>query len=162
MRTIRRLYDLTKWAFTSVRGAFSITNRNFAVRDSSFIPACHVELADQALVAGTVTTATQNTGIVGLQWVRVRAILKTLGLLAAGEQVVISVQAGTGASITTPVQIAQQVKKMMSGDTAITFDFEGWSNAGFQSYAVTVQALSAAGVLDTGVTSVLDIEVDCA
>ncbi len=142
--------------------AYTITNNRFAVLDSSFLPANHQELADLTLVAGTVTSSTINTAIVGNKWIRVRALLKTLGALTAGESVNISVQAGTGAAITGPTNIASQRVVMVSGDTALLFQFEGWSNTGFQSYAVTIQALAAAGTVDTGVTSVVDVMVDAA
>src|SRR5262245_35925121 len=99
--------------------AQTITNKQFVTPDFSSVPAAHVELADQTLVNSALTTATQNPGIVGLKWIRVRAILKTLGGQAAGESVTMSVQAGTGASITGPTNIAQQTVVMNTGDTAL-------------------------------------------
>lgn len=150
----------TTWltAWRTETGAFSITNKIFATRDAAWIPAAHAELADLTLAtaSSTVTSATQNTGIVGLKWIRARAKLKTLGNLAAGETLTMQIQAGTGAAITSPVQIASAYTIMLTGDTGILLEAIGWSDAGFQSYAVT---LSSSG---TSRTSVIDVIVDCA
>ena len=137
-------------------GAQTITNIGYADRPASWIPACHSELADQTLVGGTLTTTTVNTGIAGLKWIRVRGIIKTLGGFSAAETMRISVQAGTGAAITSPTQIAQIILTMETGDTALTFEMVGWSNAGFQSYAIIITCSDGAGI------SVLDIITDCA
>lgn len=136
--------------------AQSLVNKQFAPPEAAWIPACHLELADQTLVNSTLTTTTVNTGIVGLKWIRVRAILKTLGGQAAGETIRMTAQAGTGAAITSPTNIGQQIVTMETGDTAILFDFIGWSNAGFQSYALLINSSGAARV------PVLDIMIDCA
>jgi hypothetical protein len=165
MKILQSLKYAVALAWTALKtqvGAFSITNFRFAVLDSSFVPSMHREFADQTMVAGTVVTATVDTGIVGNKWVRVRAIVKTLTGLAATGRVQITVQAGTGAAITNPTNIAQQTVGMITGDTALLFQFEGWSNAGFQSYAVAITALSAAGAVDAGVTAVADVMVDIA
>ena len=79
--------------------AFTITNKQFANPEATFLPVCHSEIADATLAtaSSTVTGTTVNTGVVGLKWVRVRVHLKTLGGLAAGETLVCTVQAGTGA-----------------------------------------------------------------
>lgn len=136
--------------------AFSIVNKQFVTPDFSSVPACHNELADLTMSSSTVTSTTINTGIVGLKWIRARAILKTLGGIAAGETYVMTIQAGTGAAITGPTQIASARTVMLTGDTAILLDCFGWSNAGFQSFAVT---LSSSGSSRTGVSDVL---IDCA
>lgn len=136
--------------------AQSLVNKQFATPDAAWIPACHLELADQTLANSTLTTTTVNTGIVGLKWIRVRAILKTLGGQAAGESIRMTAVAGTGGAITGPTNIGQQVVVMETGDTAILFDFIGWSNAGFQSYALLINSSGAVR------TPVLDIMIDCA
>jgi len=153
---ILNLLALGWMACKNTVGAYSITNRNFATPDAAWIPACHLELADQTLANSTLTTATVNTGIVGLKWIRVRALLKTLGGQAAGETIRISAIGGTGAAITTPVNMGQNIVTMETGDTAIAFEFIGWSNAGFQSYALLINSSGAAR------TPVLDIQIDCA
>jgi len=137
-------------------GAFAITNLNFALWDSAWIPACHQELADLTMSSSTVTSSTINTGIVGLKWIRVRLVLKTLGGLAAGETLAVTVQAGTGAAITAPEQIASESTIMRTGDTFINLEALGFSNNGFQSYAVTVSTSGSSR------TSVVDVMVDCA
>ena len=136
--------------------AQTITNLAGLPGDASFLPAAHASLADQTLVAGTLTTATQNTGIPGLKFIRVRALIKTLGAFSAAETFRISVQAGTGAAITTPTQIAQKIVTMETGDTAFPIELTGWSNAGFQSYAIIMTCSDGAAV------SVVDLVVDCA
>jgi hypothetical protein len=156
MTKILNLLALGWMALKNQIGAFSITNRNFATPDAAWIPACHTELADQTLVNSTLTTATVNTGIVGLKWIRVRFLLKTLGGQAAGETIRVTAQAGTGAAITTPVNIGQRIITMETGDTAIAGEFIGWSNAGFQSYALLINSSGAVR------TPVLDIQIDCA
>lgn len=137
-------------------GAFAITGKQFASWEASYLPVAHAELADLTMVAGTVTSAVQNTGVVGLKWVRVKARLKTLGGLAATNTVRISVQAGTGAAVTNPVQIAQQLLTMETNDTELLFQFIGWSEAGFQSYRVIITSSNGAAV------SVVDVMVDAA
>jgi hypothetical protein len=136
--------------------AFSITNNDFADPSSSLLPAAHAELADLTLATAgsTVTSATQNTGVVGLKWIRVRALLKTLGGLAAGETFVVTVQAGTGAALTTPGQVAHKSVTMLASDTYLAIDVMGWSQAGFQSYAVTLSSSGASR------TSIIDVMVD--
>lgn len=136
--------------------AYATTNRTFAIDDSSFIPACHNEM-ELTMSSSTVTSSTINTGIVGLKWVRIRARLKTLGGIAAGDTFVVTVQAGTGAAITAPEQIAFRSVTMLTGDLTICMpDILGWSENGFQSFAVTV---SSSG---SGRTGVVDVSVDCA
>ena len=135
--------------------AQTITNKGFAPPAASFLPAAHNEaLVDQTMVAGTKTTTTKDTGVVGLKWIRVRALLKTLGDLVAGDTFVVTVQVGTGAALTAPTQAAHRSVTMLTGDTAIQVDVLGWSNAGFQSYAIT---FSSSG---TSRTSVIDCMVD--
>ncbi len=137
--------------------AQGITNKQFATPDAAWLPACHNEaLVDNTLAtaSSTVTTATVDTGIAGLKWIRVRALLKTLGGLAAGETFVVSVQAGTGAALTLPGQVAHKSVTMLTGDTYLCVDLIGWCNAGFRSYAIT---LSSSG---TSRTSVIDLIVD--
>lgn len=138
--------------------AQAITNLNFAAWESSWIPNLRVSLPDLTLATASsiIVSATQNTGVVGLKWIRVRARLKTLGGLAAGETLVVSVQAGTGAAITAPEQICQKSTVMLTGDTFINIDALGWSQNGFQSYAVTVNSSG------TSRTSVVDVYVDVA
>jgi hypothetical protein len=137
--------------------AYATTNRTFAIDDSAFIPSCHNEIADLTMSSSTVTSSTINTGIVGLKWVRIRARLKTLGGIAAGDTFVVTVQAGTGAAITAPEQIAFRSVTMLTGDLTICMpDILGWSENGFQSFAVTV---SSSG---SGRTGVVDVSVDCA
>ena len=135
--------------------AFAITNKNFATPDAAWIPSCHFE-TEITMVSSTIAAATQNTGIVGLKWIRVRANLKTLGGIAAGETFVISVQAGTGAAVTAPEQIAFRSVTMQTGDLTITQDVIGWSQNGFQSYIVTCASSGSAR------TGVVDVMVDCA
>ena len=120
--------------------AQTITNLSFQDPSSSSLPAATGSLADQTLSSGTVTTATQNPGIVGLKWMMVRVLLKDLTGLAAADTVTVSVQAGTGASLTTPTNIGGQTRTMLTNDTAIQFQFQCWSNAGFQSFAFTIKA----------------------
>jgi len=148
------LFQSSSWA--AQVGAFSITNKQFATPAGSYVPAAHVELADQTLVAGTVTTAVQNTGIAGLKWIRVKGIVKTLGAFSATETMRVTVQAGTGAAVTSPVNIAQVLITMETGDTGHTFEMFGWSNAGFQSYQIIITCSDGAAV------SVLDLMVDAA
>lgn len=136
--------------------AFSIVNKQFAPGEAAFIPACHQELADLTMSSSTVTSSTINTGIVGLKWIRVRLVLKTLGGLAAGETLQVTVQAGTGAAITAPEQVASANTLMRTGDTFIDLETLGFSNNGFQSYAVTVSTSGSSR------TSVVDVMVDCA
>ena len=137
--------------------AYATTNRTFAIDDSAFIPACHNEIADLTMSSSTVTSSTVNTGIVGLKWMRVRARLKTLGGLAAGETFVVTVQVGTGAAITAPEQIAFRTVTMLTGDLTICMpDILGWSENGFQSFAVTCSTSGSSR------TSVVDVTVDCA
>lgn len=142
--------------------AFSITNKTFAVEASSFLPSCHQEIADLTLVSGTVTSATVNTAVEGLQWVRLRALAKTLTGMQAGDTLTVTVQAGTGAAITGPTNLVQRTVRMIAGDTALLVEGLGWSNAGVQSYAVTVQGRDAGGTLDTGITAVVDVMLDFA
>lgn len=132
--------------------AFAITNKTFANPEGSYNPAAHKELADLTMSSSTIGSGTINTGIVGLKWIRVRVYLKTLGGIAAGETVVVTVQAGTGAAITGPEQIAHKSITMLVNDLTMCFDVLGYSQAGFQSYAVTV---SSSGSSRTGVADVM-------
>lgn len=156
LQSLRNAVTLTWDACTNEVGAFSIVNKQFAPGEAAWIPACHQELADLTMSSSTITSATINTGIVGLKWIRVRVALKTLGGLAAGETLLVTVQAGTGAAITAPEQVAARNTVMRTGDTFINLDTLGFSNNGFQSYAVTVSTSGASR------TSVVDCMIDCA
>lgn len=157
LQTLRNLVTLAWHSFVNQVGAFAITNKNFSQYSSAWLPVAHSEIADATLATASsvVIGATVNTGIVGLKWVRVRVRLKTLGGLAAGETLVCTVQAGTGAAITAPEQIAQESTTMVTGDTFINMDLLGYSQNGFQSYAVTLSSSGASR------TSVIDYMVDC-
>lgn len=118
--------------------ANTITNLDYSDPSATGLPAGKTVFADQALVAGTKTTSVVDTGIVGLKNIKARIILKTLTGLAAGDTVTAIIQAGTGAAITNPTNIAQGVYKMATGDTMMLMQLVGWSNAGFQSYKLIV------------------------
>ena len=135
-------------ALRSQVGAFEITNKNFASRIDSFLPAVHNELADQ-----TASTAVVDTGIVGLKWARVKVRVKTFGTLVAGDTLIASLQVGTGAAITNPENIAQKFVVVETGDTSLVFEMIGSSENGFQSYNVL---FTAAG----GHTFTADLMVD--
>ena len=102
------------------------------------IPAAHVALADQ-----TATTAAQNSGIVGLLFARCRVRVKTFGTLAAADTSRFTLQVGTGSAITGPVNIAQVTITVETGDTELTFDLDGWSQVGFQSWKVLMTNASS-------------------
>ena len=136
--------------------AQTITNLAGLPGDAAFLPAAHASLADQTLVAGALTTATQNTGVPGLKFIRVRGLLKTLGGFGGTDTLRVAAQVGTGAAITNPVTIAQQLLTFETGDTGETFELTGWSNAGFQSYAIIFTCSDGAAV------SVIDLIIDCA
>ena len=102
------------------------------------IPAAHVSLADQ-----TGTTGVQNSAIVGLQFARCRVRVKTFGTLTAADTFRATLQVGTGAAITGPVNIAQATITVETGDAEITFDLDGWSQTGFQSWKVIFTAASS-------------------
>ena len=157
----QRFLDLARWAFRSERGAFTITNKSFAPSEAAFIPSCHHEFADQTLVSSALATAAVDTGIVGLKWARVRAVLKTLGGQAAGESIRVTMQAGTSTAVTAPENIGSQTKVMEGAgaeadDATLTFDFPCWSQNGFQSYKLVFTSSGSAR------TPVLDAMVDCA
>lgn len=165
-KLVRRAW---RQAFLDQRGVFQITNKQFADPDSAWLPAYHNELADQTLGAGTLTTAVFPAAalqIATLKWVRLRVYLKSLGgvALVAGEQILVTVQGGTGTTVVSPENIAQKIIKMEAGDLALSGDIIGCSlNAnGFQSYRVIMTALTAAGAVATTKTPVLDLMIDAA
>jgi len=135
--------------------AFAITNKQFATPDAAWIPAAHLEV-ELTMVSSTIASSTINTTIAGLKWIRVRANLKTLGGIVAGETLVISVMAGTGAAVTAPEQIAFGSATMQTGALSITMDLFGWSQNGYQSYIVTAASSGSAR------TGVVDVMVDSA
>src|SRR5712691_237346 len=100
--------------------AYALVNKQFGTRHAAWVPAAHAELADQ-----TATTATQNTGIVGLKWARVKVYVKTFGTLAAADTFRATLQVGTGAAITAPENIAQQTVTVETGDTALVIEMLG-------------------------------------
>jgi hypothetical protein len=108
------------------------------------------QLADQ-----TATTAVTNTGIVGLQWARVRIRMKTIGTLVATDEVTITLIVGTGAAITAPEAIGQvQYTVTALGETTFNMnDLNCWSQNGFQSFKLGL-TYSAAH------TGTFDIQVD--
>jgi hypothetical protein len=134
--------------------AQTIVNKDYSDPSASFLPG--LSIPDQALVAGTKTTAVVDTGIAGLKSIRARIIFKTLTGLAAGDTLTIIIQAGTGAAITNPTNIAQAVVKMATGDTMILVQLFGWSNVGFQSYKIIVtgsggdETLTFDAIVDVG------------
>lgn len=98
----------------------------------------------------TATSAAQDTGVVGNQWCRLRARLKTIGTLVAGDVITLTVVAGTGSAVTSPEGIAQvQYKVSASGETTFNLpDAFGWSQNGFQSFKVDVGFSAHSGTLD--------------
>jgi hypothetical protein len=145
--------------------AQTIVGQLFAPGEGSYLPACHNEaLADQPIVAGGPTAlAVVDTKVVGLKWLRLRGVLKTLGGLVAGNLVQVSVQVGTGANLTGPVNLVQRLLRMETGDTAIFFDMIGGHPlaAGFQSYKIIVSTYTSPGVI-VSTTATFDFVVDCA
>src|SRR5215471_7232991 len=111
--------------------AFAITNRAWQYSVALGVPAAHKELADQ-----TATTSTVDTGIVGLKFARARIYVKTFGTLTAADTFRATLQVGTGSAITAPENIAQDVVTVETGDTALTMDLVGESQAGFQSWKI--------------------------
>lgn len=115
----------------------------FATQAASFNPAAHTLLADQTLVAGALTTATVNTGIVGLRWARVKLNVKTFTSLAAADTFRVTLVVGTGAAITGPVNIAQANRTVETGDTKMVIEIHGSSIVGFQSWCLIVSAANS-------------------
>lgn len=122
----------------SQKGAFALTNKQFASWEAAWLPAAHNELADQ-----TGTTGTQNTGVVGLKWARVRISVKTFGTLTAADTFRATLQVGTGASITNPENIAQANVTVETGDTSLQIVMIGASQNGFQSYKIIITTASS-------------------
>lgn len=156
MKTMYGFFSrLFQRALRSQAGAFTITLFRWAVLDSSFLPANSNEIADLTMNGSSgASSGTVDTGIEGNKWVRVRALLKTISNLQAGDTVTVTLQGGTSTGITAPTNIAQQTVQVMDGDTALQFQFEGWSNAGFQSYRILASSSRASA------TAVLDVLVD--
>ncbi len=134
----RNAWALAKHALASSYGAFALTNKQFASREAAWIPGAHNELADQ-----TATTSTQNTGIVGLKWIRAKVYVKTFGTLTAADTFRATLQVGTGTGITNPENVAQYNGVVETGDVALEFELLGSSQAGFQSYKVIFTAGSS-------------------
>jgi hypothetical protein len=78
--------------------------------------------------AGTVTT---DFGAEAFRAVRVIVYIKTPPV--AGDYVTFTVQVGTGAAVTSPRNIAQVKKYMLTGDTTMEFQIHGVSQALFRS-----------------------------
>lgn len=110
-----------------------------------------IQIADNA----TVTTGAQDTGIVGLQWARVRARCKTIGTLVAADIITMSLIVGTGAAVTAPEGAGQCVYTVSaSGETTFNMpDIFAWSQNGFQSFKVDFRVSAAH-------TGTFDIQVD--
>ena len=145
--------------------AQSITNKQFVTYEAAFQPAASKLFADQTLVGGTLAVATTNTAIVGLQWMRVRARLKTINGITAGERFRMTCLVGTGAAVTGPENIIQVGAELSTGatETSILVQGVGWSQTGFQSYSIILEVLDVGGVTPSAdVTSVIDLMVDCA
>ena len=138
--------------------AYATTNRNFPLADSAWVPAAHQEVS-LTCAAGTATGATKNTGVVGLRWAAMRARLKDLTGLTAGDTITVRLQVGTSTAITDPEQLLSYTVTMLTGDLTICIPTQiAWSENGFQSYKVVVLCSQTGG----GVTPIVDVSVDCA
>jgi hypothetical protein len=93
--------------------------------------------ADVTNVAGTAQTAVDG-GSASFSAMRAIVYVKTFGTLTTGDVFLFTVQAGTGASVTSPVNIIQKAVTVLSTDTAIVFEVFGISQVKFESYQVVV------------------------
>ena len=62
---------------------------------------------------------------------------KTMGTLSTGDVMTFTVQVGTGAALTSPVNIIQKAITVLSTDTAFCFEVMGIAPSLFESYTVT-------------------------
>ena len=93
-------------------------------------------------VAGTAQTAVDG-GSASFTAMRAIVYVKTFGTLTTSDVFTFTVQAGTGASVTNPVNIIQKAVTVLSTDTAIVFEVFGIAQVKFESYQVVVGTSSS-------------------
>jgi flagellar basal body L-ring protein FlgH len=116
--------------------AFAITNFTNPYVALAYDPDVTKQNADVSNVSTTQTAVDLSSAV----YSTMRAIFyfKTFGTLTTGDVITITIQVGTGASVTSPQNIIMASRTVLSTDTAVCLSLHGMSQALFESYQVTV------------------------
>lgn len=117
-------------ALQDERGAFDITNLRRASPHGSFYPA--IRLADQ-----TADITAQDMGVANLKHLRGRVVAKSG--IANGETFALVIRVDTVVGMTSPELIySSATYTAVTGDVKCCFDFDAFSEEGFQFVNVDV------------------------
>jgi hypothetical protein len=103
-------------------------------------PSTYVQLADKSCPA---TLTTIDFGGASYRNVRVVFYGKSIGSLVATDVMLFTLRVGTGASLTSPIDLIQKSVVMQTGDTTIEFEACATAETAFESLQIRTTSTSS-------------------